>query len=254
MRIYALRYGDSEYPARKVFRDGGEGNIPFAWMFWVIRDGSRIHLVDCGVDDPRLLSGYKIRNYRSPASLLKGLHIEKEDISGIIVTHLHADHFDGALAYPDCTFYLQRKEYEAFERRCASGLEKNTLSEHERRYGEFLQNLKAHGKLVLVSGKKHITSSISVALEPFHTFGIQAVVVKRGEKTCHIVCDNAYTYENIEKLRPLGNAADAGGSLQYQKRLKAMDHTSNIVVPGHDPKVFERFPSLGKDRDIVEVK
>lgn len=77
-------------------------------MFWVVRDGSETYLIDCGIKDEKLIAVWRIQEYSEPVTLLEKLNIGTKDIAGIIITHLHPDHFDGAFFFPDSTFFTKR--------------------------------------------------------------------------------------------------------------------------------------------------
>jgi hypothetical protein len=55
-----------------------------------------------------------------------------------------------------------------------------------------------------------------------------------------------YLYENLEKHVPIASTLDAASNLRAQDRMKEIASSLRLIVPGHDPAVFTRFPTLGE--------
>jgi glyoxylase-like metal-dependent hydrolase (beta-lactamase superfamily II) len=63
--------------------------------------------------------------------------------------------------------------------------------------------------------------------------------------TVVIASDNVYTYENLEKQVPIAVTLDAKSNLAAQDRMKKIASNPRLIIPGHDPAVFVRFPKPG---------
>ena len=50
-----------------------------------------------------------------------------------------------------------------------------------------------------------------------------------------------YLYENIEKPAAIAQTLDARSNLAAIERMKKLAASPRLIVPGHDPTVFERF-------------
>lgn len=253
IELFALRYGESTFQNHYVFQKGDKTKIPLVWMFWAVRDGRKVFLIDCGIKDQALIHAWQIKNYSGPVSLLEKLDISKKDISGIIITHLHADHFDGALSFPNCKFYLQKSAFAAIEKQFNHLTGKSFSHSYKKNHYLFLKRLLAKNRLVLISGSKQITHNISVRLVPYHTHGLQSVIVGDGNNNYHFISDNAYMYQNIKELHPVGICLDFKGNLDYLKEMKALDPEKHVIIPGHDPEVFIRFPMEKGIKNIVRL-
>ena len=57
--------------------------------------------------------------------------------------------------------------------------------------------------------------------------------------------DNLYLYENLDRHLPIAQTLDAKSSLAAQERMKRIASDRRLIVPGHDPEVFRRFPAAG---------
>lgn len=60
-----------------------------------------------------------------------------------------------------------------------------------------------------------------------------------------VASDNMYLYENLDKHLPIAQTLDAASNLRTQERMAAMASSPRLLVPGHDPEVFVRFPTPG---------
>jgi glyoxylase-like metal-dependent hydrolase (beta-lactamase superfamily II) len=55
-----------------------------------------------------------------------------------------------------------------------------------------------------------------------------------------------YLYENLEKHVPIAQTLDAASNLRAQDRMKQLAASPRLIVPGHDPAVFEKFPKVSE--------
>lgn len=63
--------------------------------------------------------------------------------------------------------------------------------------------------------------------------------------TVVLASDNTYLYENLESRTPIAQTLDRVSNLAAERRMVELAGTTGVVVPGHDPAVFTRFPSAG---------
>ena len=59
-------------------------------------------------------------------------------------------------------------------------------------------------------------------------------------------------YENLDKHVPVAETLDAKSNLAAQDRMKRLATYPRLIVPGHDPDVFVRFPKPGNGVARVE--
>jgi len=67
-----------------------------------------------------------------------------------------------------------------------------------------------------------------------------------------IASDNMYLYENMDSHTAIAQTLDAVSNLRTQDRMKSLATESRLLLPGHDPAVFARFPHVS-DR-IVRIE
>ncbi len=66
--------------------------------------------------------------------------------------------------------------------------------------------------------------------------------------------DNVYLYENLDRRVPIAPTLDAASNLQAQDRMRTLASPPSLIVPGHDPKVFARFPTVVPGVVRIEVR
>ena len=60
-----------------------------------------------------------------------------------------------------------------------------------------------------------------------------------------VASDNVYLYENLDKHVPIAVTLDAKANLAAQDRMSQLAAKPGMVIPGHDPDVFVKFPKPG---------
>ena len=107
--------------------------------------------------------------------------------------------------------------------------------------------LNTEGRVGLVNGDdQEIIPGVSCYTGGKHTFQSQYVGVNAKAGKVVLASDNMYLYENLEKHVPIAATLDAGSNLRAQDRMKQMAANPRLVVPGHDPAVFEKFPKVAE--------
>ena len=111
---------------------------------------------------------------------------------------------------------------------------------------KMLADLAKAGRVMLVDGDaKEIIPGIRVYTGGKHTFASQLATVNTASGTVVIASDNMYTYENMAKHVPIAQTLDRESNLRTQDRMKTLASNPRLIVPGHDPEVFVRFPDPG---------
>jgi len=67
-----------------------------------------------------------------------------------------------------------------------------------------------------------------------------------------IASDNMYLYENLDTHTAISQTLDAASNLRTQDRMKGLASRPALLIPGHDPAVFDRFPRVSER--IVKIE
>ena len=93
----------------------------------------------------------------------------------------------------------------------------------------------------LTDGEEEILPGISVFLAGGHTPGSQ--VIKVGTKSGNAVLagDVVFNYRNIDEDIPVAFNSNLEECLLAMKRIR---EEADIILPGHDPAVLERYEEI----------
>ena len=217
--------------------------IDIAMTFWVLKDpGGRTVLVDAGFYREEILKSYGVdahADFTRPDQALERLRIKPDEVTDVILTHMHSDHVDGADLFPKAQIRIQKEEYAHYaEKPGQPGVSTDP--------NRALVRLNTLGRVHLVDGDaREILPGVTVYTGGKHTFASQYVGVNTKSGTVVIASDNVYTYENLEKHVPITATLDAKSNLAAQDRMKKIASNPRLIIPGHDPGVFVRFPKPG---------
>ena len=168
-----------------------------------------------------------------------------DDITDVVITHMHWDHADGMDLFPRARIWLQKDEYtyytgEAWQSpRTHGGIDPEDVLAAVK--------LNVAGRVSLVNGDaQEILPGITCYIGGKHTFQSQYVGVNTKAGTVILASDNMYLYENLEKHVPIAQTLDAASNLRAQDRMKQLAASPRLIVPGHDPAVFEKFTKVSE--------
>ena len=116
-------------------------------------------------------------------------------------------------------------------------------------------DLNLAGKVTLVNGDdQEIIPGVKVFTGSRHTFNSQYALVETGINNVVIASDNIWIYYNLEHLAPAsdGGTLDPTGYVKAMQRMKTMVTDVKYIIPGHDAKIFTKFPVVMDG--IVEIK
>lgn len=241
--VFAIRYADQQNRTRArafLMDDNHNAPYPIDFYIWLLRRGEEVILVDTGFDGVEAgKRGFELRQEIGPALAPFGL--TPDDITKLIVTHLHFDHAGGLHLFPNAMLYLQAAEmaYATGPCMCHDVLRAPFTGAH---VCEAVKALYA-GKLVFFDGDAEVADGVTVHAIGGHSKGLQAVRVRTEAGWMVLASDAAHFYENYERRVPFPLVVDVEAMLNGFDRLTALASTPELVVPGHDPLVRQYFPS-----------
>ncbi len=244
---YAVRYATLlGYPVDSLVQGADpKRKLDLAMTVWVLKNpGGRTVLVDSGFYRPEIMKRNDVADYIRPDKALEKLGIKPEQVTDIVITHMHWDHADGVDLFPKAQVWIQKDEYDhsaGADRKVATNDDGNLPGHYQA-----LIKLNKEGRVHLVDGDaKEIAPGVTVYTGGKHTVGAQYVGVNTKAGLMVIASDNVYLYENLDKHIPIAQTVDAKSNLAAQDRMKKLASSPRLIIPGHDPEVFVRFPKPG---------
>jgi glyoxylase-like metal-dependent hydrolase (beta-lactamase superfamily II) len=218
-----------------------QNRIKLAARSLLLQKGRKNILIDTGMGnkwDDKSKSIYDIENDISLESELLKVGLKPEDITDVILTHLHFDHTGGSTilengklypAFPSARYYVQKKNLEW------------GMNSTDRDRGSYIKDnfmpLIDLGVLELLNGDIQFDENLHLMVVNGHTFGQQLVKVSDGSKTLLYCCDLIPTASHIPlpyimgyDLQPLVTLADKKNLLH-----KALDENWFLFFE-HDPE------------------
>jgi glyoxylase-like metal-dependent hydrolase (beta-lactamase superfamily II) len=245
--IYAISYAViPDFPVSGLVAGADRSRkLDIQMMVWLLKgsDGSNI-LVDSGFYRDKFFKQWTVKDFIKPSDAIGRAGLKPEDITDLIITHMHWDHADGMDLFPKARVWIQEDEYNYYTGAAwqaggaHGGIDPDDVLA--------LVKLNTQGRVRLVKGDaQEAISGIRFFTGGRHTFASQYVAVNTKSGVAVIASDNLYLYENLDKHLPIAQTLDATSNLKAQDRMKQLASNPKLIVPGHDPEVFVRFPSPG---------
>jgi glyoxylase-like metal-dependent hydrolase (beta-lactamase superfamily II) len=251
---YAVRFGIlQKFSVASLVAGAEQGRtLDIPVMVWLLKGSNgRQVLVDAGFHHQRFLDQWKPRDFRTPAAAVEAAGVKPEAITDIIISHAHWDHVDGVDLFPKATVWIQREEYRYY-----TGEAWHTRGTHGGVDADDMQALlkiNTEGRLRFVEGDdQEIIPGLRCYTGGKHTWASQYVGATTDAGTLVLASDNVYLYENLEKHAPIAQTLDAASNLKAQDRIRTLASDPRLIVPGHDPLVFERFQAVSDG--VVRIK
>jgi glyoxylase-like metal-dependent hydrolase (beta-lactamase superfamily II) len=242
--IYAIRYATlPDFPVSDLVAGGEPGRkLDIAMMIWLVRGNGRNILVDSGFYHERFFKDWQVKDFTKPSETLKWVGLKPEDITDVIISHMHWDHADGMDLFPNARIWIQKDELEYYAGEAWQA--KDTHGGIDEEDVLTLVKLNMQGRVGMVNGDaQEIIPGVICYTGGKHTYQSQYVGVQTGVGTVVLASDNMYLYENLERHAPIAETVDAASNLRAQDRMKQMAARPGFIVPGHDPAVFAKFPN-----------
>jgi glyoxylase-like metal-dependent hydrolase (beta-lactamase superfamily II) len=249
--VYAIRYATvPRFPVRGLIAGADTGRrMDIAMTVWLLRSSGRTVLVDAGFYRDKFVQRWHPVDFIQPSEAVARAGVKPEDITDIIVSHIHWDHADGLDLFPNARIWIQRAEYEHHVSAVGEPLDRAIDPDD----AAMLHALATKGRVNQVNGDStEIIPGITVFTGGKHTFASQYATVRTRRGTAVIASDNLYLYENLDTHRPIAQTLDSLSNLAAQARMTRLASSPALIVPGHDPAVFTRFPKPGNGIAHIE--
>lgn len=203
------------------------GNLPLEVGGHLIRTREgRVVVVDTGVgtiDNGKYLGGQFLESLREQG-------LEPEDVTDVLLTHLHFDHVGwstkkGAVVFPRATYHVHQRDWDHFV--ASVSAEAGAVRK--------LSPLEPH--LELFTAEQTLMQGIDARPVPGHTPGSTSFVVSEGQERAVLIGDMAHAY--IELSEPGWNYVhDVLPQESIQARSALVDEfadTGTAIIGAHFP-------------------
>jgi glyoxylase-like metal-dependent hydrolase (beta-lactamase superfamily II) len=251
--VYAIRYATREGQRRDNFIRGDphDGPMPMDYFVWMVIGPERRFVVDCGFTAE--IAARRKRTYlRDPVEALQLLGVHADDVTDVVLTHLHYDHVGNFDRFPRARFHLQEREL-AY----ATGkYMRHSFLSHSFEVDDVVGVVRLNygGRVVFYDGNAELAPGISLHLAAGHSAGLQFVSVDTQRGRLVLASDVTHYYENMDSGRPYTTTFHVGDTLESYEKLRAIATSQEHIVPGHDPLVMQVYPSPRPELDGIAVR
>jgi len=218
-------------------------NVPVP--FYLVRHAQGTVLLDTGNSEkicshPRehwgdAVDAYypRMKHSEYVVSQLATLGVRPEEITHILLSHMHLDHAGGIHSFPSARILVQKKEYAwAFD---AENTQKNAYINDDLTQNKPEQWQQIEGELDLFGD-----GSVCAFPTPGHTPGHQSFLIRLPHEGARILTGDAcYTTENLVDDIPPGLVWNAEASQKSMQNIRHLAETSKAeIIVGHDPEAW----------------
>ena len=207
----------------------------------LLESDSKKILIDTGMGDKwddKSKNIYAVDEKPSMDSALSGKGLKSDEITDVILTHLHFDHTGGSTikvngklqpAFPNAKYYVQKQNFEW------------AINPSDRDKGSYIkenfQPLMEEGVLHLIDGNKNFDDEIEFFVINGHTFGQQMVKISDGNNTFLFCSDLMPFVSHIPLPYIMGYDLQPLVTLEEKKKFlkTALDENWKLFF-GHDPE------------------
>ena len=253
--IYALKFATLNFKMPIAFsavRSTSKDSTSICYMVYLLKgNNGRTILIDAGFTETPAMYNMQAFTYVRPDVVLKQININPTDITDLIITHPHWDHIGGIDLFPNAMVWMQEKDYNYFVGTAWQKDGDNSAFNSKDVYKIIQKNIDK--QLTLVKGDSiEIIPGIRVFIGSRHTFESQYVLVGTGSDKVIIASDNTWLYYNLTSLLSIPITFDQKAFIENLKRMKSMVKNIDLIIPGHDPLVFSKFPKVTEA--VVKIK
>ena len=215
------------------------------YFFWLLRNGERTVLVDCGFHRERAAAKKRVQD-TDPLELLARMDVRPGDVDHVIISHMHYDHVGNVELFPNATFSIAREEYDYWSGPYGNRELMTVLVDPEE--VRIVQDLARQERLHFIDGSEQLFPGVVVTRLGGHTPGQVMVEVGTDSGQIVLASDAIHYYEEMELDRPFNLFNDLGGMYRAYDILRELAaRPGRTVIAGHDPRVRAMFQPVQPD-------
>lgn len=252
--LFALRYGigrertanDNFIPVPGFEYPAGDPSL-YCYV-WAAVGGDRVVLIDGGASE-ETAAGRGIDYERHPVDSLRDLGLGPEEVSDVVLTHLHWDHAGNLAAFGHARFHLH-----AAETAYATGpamAHRYLRRPYDRGQLADLIALIHDGRVEFNPGVAEIAPGITAHHLGGHTPGLQVVRVETARGPVVVASDAMHYLDNGRTGVPFPVVVHLDDYCAAAAELTRLAGAPERIIAGHDPAVAAAYPSAIPGNDLI---
>ncbi|UGQ13374.1 N-acyl homoserine lactonase family protein [Yinghuangia sp. ASG 101] len=253
--IYAVKFGQNDTAERGHFFMGAAAEpccaqVGLDYFVWAIRSPGQDIVLDAGFTAATNVRRRR-NHFENPTAALARIGVDAATVPYVVLSHMHYDHVGDLAPFGSAKFVLQSDEMAFWTGPFASRGEFARLIEPDDVLA--LVRLGLEGRIRWVDGTREIVDGVWVMRVGGHTPGTQATLVRTALGIVVLAADASHFYENIDDDKPFAVHHDVPGLYRAFDEMREAA-TSGLVVPGHDPALFDRFEAVpGHEGRVLRI-
>lgn len=247
-KVYAIKYAERIGRRSETFIGGDphDADLPMDYFIWAVVDeaGDRAWVVDTGFNAADAAKR-KRKHLRTAAEALALIGLEASAVRDVVITHMHYDHAGGFADFPRARFHLQDDEMAFATGRCMT--EPSIAHAFEAEHVAAMVHRVFDRMVDFHDGDDELAPGLTIHRVGGHTKGMQIVRAHTAQGWLVLASDAAHYYEMIDRRLPFFIVYNIQDYLDALTTATTLASEPNLVIPGHDPLVFERFPPASDD-------
>jgi glyoxylase-like metal-dependent hydrolase (beta-lactamase superfamily II) len=228
----------------RVYKSDENNLIVLTLRSLIVETDEHVILVDTGWGDKQDEKFFRHVYLHNGEGLLEGLAkrgYSREDITDVVLTHLHADHCGGAVrkksegvgyepVFPAATYHVSRTQWE--------WASKNNLREEDAFLEENILPLSESGRLNLVDEEGELFKCFSLRICSGHTPGLMIPVITYNNRTLVYTGDLIPTVAHLPLIWNMSYDIESLKTIEEKKQILEESLENNyILVFQHDEYV-----------------
>lgn len=253
--LYTILYAESPQDRRAQHNfmsavDFHDVPMPLDFYCWVAVSKKRVVLIDSGCDKETCDRRGHIF-YRCPTQGLAEIGLRAEDVTDVIVTHMHWDHLGNLEKFPRAHIHVHKAEMAHATGSCMCHEALRRPYDVEQ-VCDVLRALYA-GRVSFTDQASEIAPGISIYPVGGHAPGLQIVKVATERGNVVLASDAMHFYANGALSNPYPVIVDFRQYLDGLRFLEKLAESPDHIIPGHDPELRKRFPAVEGVSGIWEI-
>ena len=236
------RTGECRVKGRYAYRNYAQDRDHLYTIYiGVIKGNGITALIDTGmesVDEMNRGAGFLLselitqKDSEDTESILQKANVLPTEVDYIFLTHCHYDHCSKLPIFPQAKVVIPAYAYRVWH------TEKDGAVYLHEGFLAYMEELKLQGRLILLD-QGIVLPGIGVHWVGGHSPCSQFVYVNTARGTILFTGDTVQMYGNLEHNDTIGIWVN---DEQCWQALHVARTTGDILIPGHDPRVSERYP------------
>jgi glyoxylase-like metal-dependent hydrolase (beta-lactamase superfamily II) len=279
VRLQPLLCGEATWPEAWPHREDGRlgrlhaigvGVKREKWIslpivaFLVEHPGAGPILIDTGLDpvvadEPRksfgrLLAATSAKTFSMASSQtvptqLRARGVDPDQVKHVLMTHLHYDHASGISQFPEATFLVTKREWDAAH--AAFRLFHGYVTKHfdhpfAYRFLDFESDRAASYSTFGRSLDLFGDGSVRAVFTPGHTHGHVSIVLRTATREVLIAADAAYTRHTVATGHRPAHMEDEHLFTRSLREIQlySEQNPDSLLIPGHDMEAWQKLDAV----------